>query len=127
MDPLLSIRIRNYSKALCPGETLESEYQIDAVGPDEIVAVEASVLWRTEGKGDEDLGVHYFERRVSTDAVDGDLRSLRRFEAILPNSPLSYAGDIVRIRWCVRVRAFMRKGKTLAAEQPFGLGTALHD
>ena len=122
MDPLISIRIRNPAKAFQPGEVIQCEYQIDAVEPDEILAVEASILWWTDGKGDQDLGVHYFERRVSTDAVDGDLRPLRRFQAVLPNSPFSYWGRLVQIRWCARVRAFLRKGRTLSAEQAFNFG-----
>jgi hypothetical protein len=31
-------------------------------------------MWQTEGKGEEDLAVHAFQRRVATDAPDGDLR-----------------------------------------------------
>ena len=124
MDPLISIRIRNPAKVFHPGDVIQCEYQIDAVEPDEIIAVEASLLWTTDGKGDEDLGVHYFERRVSTDAVDGDLRPLRRFQTVLPNSPYSYQGGLIEIRWCARVRAFLRKGRTLNAEQGFNLGAS---
>jgi hypothetical protein len=106
-----------------PGEELECECQIDAVEPREIQAIETSVLWYTEGKGDEDLGVHYFERRVPGDAEGGDLRPLHRFKTVLPGSPLSYPGQIVKVRWCARVRLFLRKGKELFFEQPFELGS----
>ena len=108
-----------------PGDELECEYQIDAVEADEIQAIEASVLWYTEGKGDEDLAVHFFERRTPADTEDGDLRPLHRFRTYLPNSPLSYSGSIVKIRWCARVRLFLRRGKELFFEQPFILGAAL--
>ena len=86
-------------------------------------AVEASVLWYTEGKGDEDMGVHYFERRVPADVDDGDLRQWRRFRTPLPNSPLSYHGEIFSILWCVRVRAFLKRGKQSFYELPFRLGS----
>ncbi len=46
-----------------------------------------------------------------------------RFNTQLPPSPLSYDGAIVKIRWCVRVRVFLRGGKQLLSEKPFQLGT----
>jgi hypothetical protein len=122
IEPLISLGLRNPRPVYQPGERLAFEYQVDAVGPGELSAVEASVLWYTEGKGDEDLGVHFFERRVAADAEDGDLRPLRQVEVVLPNSPLSYAGVILKIRWCVRVRIFLRRGKDVFFEQPFQLG-----
>lgn len=123
MEPLISMGILKHEKEFEPGETLEWEYQIDAVGENEVQAVEASVLWYTEGKGDEDMGVHFFERFVSSDLEEGgDLRQLRRFETVLPLSPLSYSGHIVKVRWCARVRVFLNKGKQTFFEQPFQLG-----
>jgi hypothetical protein len=123
MEPLLSLQIEDPHRTYQPGDTLECECQIDAIDASEIQAVETSVLWYTEGKGDEDLGVHYFERRVPSDADDGDLRPMHRFTTTLPNSPLSYSGQIVKVRWCARVRLFLRKGKELFFEQPFCLGS----
>ena len=122
MEPLISIQIRDHCSVFQPGDTLEGEYQIDAVGPNEIQAIEASVLWYTEGKGEEDMAVHYFERRVPGAAKKDDLRVLRHFATRLPNSPSSYLGVIVSIQWCVRVRAFLRGGKEVFFEQPFHLG-----
>jgi hypothetical protein len=121
MEPLISIQIQGHRNCFQPGETIECDYQIDAVAPEDLVAVEASVLWYTEGKGGEDLGVHYFERRVPADA-DGDLRQWRRFQSVLPNSPLSYHGALIRICWCVRVRVLLRHGKQSCSEQLFRLG-----
>jgi hypothetical protein len=125
MDPLISLQLREPLRIYHPGDELECECQIDAVEADEIQALEASVLWYTEGKGDEDLAVHFFERRTPADTEDGDLRPLHRFRTILPNSPLSYAGAIVKIRWCARVRLFLRRGKELLLEQPFVLSPRL--
>jgi hypothetical protein len=123
MEPLISIQLANNQVNFRPGEVLVCDYQIDAVESEDVQAVEASVLWYTEGKGEEDMAVHYFERHVSPDSSDGDLRTLRRFETALPNSPLSYAGQIVRIHWCVRVRAFLRQGRECCGERPFQLAT----
>lgn len=121
MEPLISLQLLKPREVYRPGDLLQAEYQIDAVDPLEMVAVEASVLWFTEGKGDEDLGVHFFERRTPADAEDGDLRCLHRFQTRLPHSPLSYAGTIVKIRWCARLRLFLRRSKDLLFERPFVL------
>lgn len=122
MEPLLSIQLFDHLPAYQPGARLRCDYQIDAVDAEEVQAVEASVLWHTDGKGDEDMGVHYFERRQASDDGVEDLRQLRRFETTLPNSPLSYDGSIVKIQWCVRLRAFLKKGKEVMLDHPFLLG-----
>ena len=121
--PLVSLKIHNRQAPHAPGATLAGEYQIDAVEVGELDAVEVSVLWYTEGKGDEDLGVHYFERRTSEDESDEKpLTELRSFSVSLPKSPLSYEGVLIKLRWCVRVRAFLKSGRNYFAELPFQLG-----
>jgi hypothetical protein len=121
IDPLISVRICSPNCVFHAGDLLRCEYQIDAVQPVEIQALEASVMWYTEGKGDEDLGVHCFERTTPSDSVDGDLRHLHRLETRLPRSPLSYNGVIVKIRWCVRVRLFWGRGKQAHQDRIFQL------
>lgn len=121
MEPLLSIQLFGHVPAYRGGDMLKCDYQIDAVEEGEVQAVEASVLWYTEGKGDEDMGVHFFERRVASD-VDGDLRELYSFRTPLPCAPLSYDGELLQIRWCVRLRAFLRGGREACLEHPFRLG-----
>jgi hypothetical protein len=122
-EPLVSVCLVGAQRHFAAGEELEAEYQIDAVDPDEISAVEAAVMWYTEGKGDEDIGVHFFERRTPADAENGDLTILRRFRIQLPESPLSYRGALMTIRWCVRVRLFLKKGREFVAEQGFTVGS----
>jgi hypothetical protein len=122
--PLVSIKIDNRQAAHSPGDTLSGEYQIDAVEAAELSAVELSVLWYTEGKGDEDLGVHHFERRTDEDDDATPLTELRKFSVTLPNSPLSYEGVLIKVRWCVRVRVFLKTGRNYFGELPFRLGTA---
>jgi hypothetical protein len=122
VEPLLSICLAGSKRTFSAGDELVCEYQIDAVDPADIQAVEASVVWYTEGKGEEDMGVHYFERRLPTDAEDGDLRPMRRLRTRLPNSPLTYTGAILAIRWCVRLRLFLRRGREFVLEHPFTLG-----
>lgn len=120
-EPLVSIALKAYTRIFAPGDELIADFQIDAVEPEEVEAVEASVLWYTEGKGDEDLGVHYFKRFDGVrDPVP--LHELRSIATTLPESPLSYDGRIVKIRWCVRVRAFLSRGRYVVADQWFQLG-----
>lgn len=120
-EPLVSIALKAYTRIFAPGDELIADFQIDAVEPHEVEAVEASVLWYTEGKGDEDLGVHFFKRFDGVrDPVP--LHELRSISTTLPESPLSYDGRIVKIRWCVRVRAFLSRGRYVVADQWFQLG-----
>ncbi|RIK82302.1 MAG: hypothetical protein DCC68_06745 [Planctomycetota bacterium] len=120
-EPLVSIALKAYTRIFAPGDELIADFQIDAVAPHEVEAVEASVLWYTEGKGDEDLGVHCFKRFDGVrDPVP--LHELRSISTTLPESPLSYDGRIVKIRWCVRVRAFLSRGRYVVADQWFQLG-----
>ncbi|HZZ27553.1 MAG TPA: hypothetical protein VFE46_06050 [Pirellulales bacterium] len=121
-QPLISIQIDKRQQEFEPGEVLAGAFQIDAVDPAALRAVEISVLWFTEGAGDEDLGVHYFERVSAEDVPELNLHQRRRFQTVLPNSPLSYEGFSVKICWCVRVRIFLREGRDFVAEKAFHLG-----
>ena len=104
------------------GETICGEFKLESFNPQNIKAVEVSVLWYTEGKGDEDLDVHEF-RRIAADEMNwNQFRRSNRFETVLPNSPLSYDGMILKIRWCVRVRVFPKRGREIVGEAPFVLG-----
>lgn len=120
-DPIIIIRLDGGGRSRQPGETLAGSYRITDADPEQIKSIEASVLWYTEGKGDEDMAVHEFWRRnCESEPFDPD--EPVRFSTVLPNSPLSYDGEIVQVRWCVRVRVFTTRGKDLVAEKIFHLG-----
>lgn len=119
MEPLVSLRLEANRRDYCPGDQVAFECQIDAVDRADLAAVELSIMWYTEGKGDEDIGVHYFERRKPSDDVD--LRELYRASTTLPQSPLSYDGKIVKIRWCIRARCFLKRGKAIHQDLTFQL------
>lgn len=104
-----------------PANYLECEYELDESLFDELQAVETSVLWFTEGKGDEDIGVHFFVRR-SRQQLQDDRTTTYRFATTLPHSPLTYDGEILKIRWCVRVKLFCAKSKMITADREFRLG-----
>src|SRR4051812_43845036 len=106
-----------------PGDRLAGRYTVEDAQLRPAKAVELSVLWYTAGKGEEDMAVHHFERIVDEPARPLDLRVPRRFATIMPPSPLSYDGVIVKICWCVRVRAFLTQGQELMCEAAFTLGS----
>jgi hypothetical protein len=118
----VSLRLEGDRHRYSPGDQLTGEYRLDAPDPTAVTAVELSVLWYTEGTGDEDLAVHYFERMAADQQGGFDARLPRQFSTRLPKSPLSYDGLIVKLHWCVRVRAFLRQGKDAVVEAPFQLG-----
>ncbi|HUT14007.1 MAG TPA: hypothetical protein VMY42_26200 [Thermoguttaceae bacterium] len=121
-DPGIIIRFDGNGRVYRSGETLSGEYLLRSVAPEDVKAVEASVLWYTEGKGDEDLAVHEFWRRSTEDGDFIDSSRPARFTTTLPRSPLSYDGAIVKLRWCVRVRVFLRRGKEVVGQKTFRLG-----
>jgi hypothetical protein len=105
-----------------PGDRLTGRYMVDGGHPWAVRAAELSVLWYTAGKGEEDMAVHHFERLVDEPARPLDLRVPRRFDTVLPTSPLSYDGQIVKVCWCVRLRLFLPRGQESLVETPFRLG-----
>ncbi|MFO0899283.1 MAG: hypothetical protein U0836_17810 [Pirellulales bacterium] len=119
-EPRVEIELEGTPRGYRPGELLRGQFLVEAPN---WTAAEVSVLWYTEGKGDEDMGVHYFER---IDREESDLErddEPQPFMALLPASPLSYRGAILSIRWCVRVRVFLERDREVVGELPFMLGS----
>lgn len=121
-QPRLTLALDDHSRIYYPGELIAGQFDLHGVDADEVRAIELSVLWHTEGKGDEDMSVHFFERIEPDDGLL-DLHQPRRFSVVLPNSPLSYNGLLIKIGWYVRVRVFLVRGKELSMDVPFQLGT----
>lgn len=119
--PAVVVQFDRPDRCYGPGDRIEIRYQVEGIEEEQAVAVERSVAWYTEGKGEEDLCVHFFDRvdgrdEVSAVVVQGS------FGTELPLSPLSYEGVIVKIRWCIRVRIFFRSAKDFVSEHVFELG-----
>ncbi len=121
-EPTIVIHIEGAGHNRQPGETLCGEYWIESLDASLVKSIEVSVLWHTEGKGDEDMAVHEFLRRNAEDGRPFDLRQPEPFSTTLPNSPLSYEGQIIKVRWCVRVRVIPHRGREMVAEKSFHLG-----
>ena len=117
------IRLLGLQPTYMPRETLEFEYRVSNIQQNSISAVEVSVVWLTEGKGTEDLGVHFFQRLTGNSLAASDWSIPQNMHVPLPDSPLSYEGRLLKISWCVRVRFYLNDGTELVAQQPFYLGT----
>lgn len=113
--PQIEVHFDRADRSYEPGDAIHVRYDVVGLGSERLRAVEHSVLWYTEGKGEEDLSVHFFERAAKPDAAG-------MFSATLPRSPLSYEGVIVKIRWCARVRIFFHGGRDFVSEHVFDVG-----
>ena len=100
-----------------PLESIAVRYEVAGAEAASMRALERSILWYTEGKGEEDIGVHFFERIADASDLPQGFFSNR-----LPASPLSYEGVIVKVRWCVRLRVFFEAGRDFVSEHVFSLG-----
>ncbi len=121
-EPALGLRLVSLQQGLEPRETLEFEYCLKRVTAEMVDRLEVSVMWCTEGKGSEDLGVHFFESVTREQLATQPPSQPRRVGTVLPAYPLSYEGRIMKIRWCVRLRLYLSDGREITAEQPFYLG-----
>jgi hypothetical protein len=117
------IEIRLDKMRYQPSDILVAEYSI-AINRVEalksITSLEASVLWETAGKGDTDIGVHFFERKKSF--TPQTIWRPHKISTVLPATPLSYDGRVLKIGWSVRVRLFFEDGHKSTTNEPFQLG-----
>ena len=104
-----------------PGDCLTGSYRILDVKADEINSIETSVFWRTEGKGDEDVKIvdYRFQSRQLEDWINPYKPG--KIETVLPSAPLSYEGQIIKIRWVVQVKMTLVSGEQVLAERVFWL------
>ena len=120
-EPVVLIRLDDNGRVYRPGETLSGEYRVESLAADEVKAIELSVLWYTEGKGDEDMAVHEFKRLARDDGDWIDLHRPSRFSTTLPRQPAElrrrHSQDpLVRSR--SRVSAAGQGGARRAAVRP---------
>jgi hypothetical protein len=120
-QPRVDVQFDRPHRAYGPGDTVAVRYSVHDVESGQIRAIEQSLAWYTEGKGEEDLGVHYFAR-LAGQAAQEAVTAGGGFTASVPKSPLSYEGVIVKIRWCVRVRLFFSSGRDFVSEHEFEVG-----
>jgi hypothetical protein len=122
-QPNVEIALGSKSSSFQPGDFLTCEYLLFLPNEkDKLSAIEASVIWYVQGKGDEDLGVHFFERRQKSTLHTDALLQPQRLSTVLPPCPLSYDGVMIKVIWCVRIRLFFTDGRQLTFDHPFRLG-----
>ena len=122
-EPTIEISV-NHDRAdqhFEPGSILSSEYKVKLAPDTSLAAIESSVIWVTEGKGEEDIGVHFFERRNRASFTTSTFDRTQRLSTVLPLSPLSYEGRILKVRWQVRIRLFLVGGQDFIEDYPFRL------
>ena len=119
--PRIELRFGRPARGYDPGEWVTVEYCIEGLNGERPRALERSALWYTEGKGEEDIGVHSFERFATAETIDRVVPE-GTFAIQLPTSPLSYEGVIVKIRWCIRLRVFFESGRDHVSEHVFSVG-----
>lgn len=101
-----------------PGERVRFDYVADAGnGRPKSVRIEAG--WETSGLGDRDSqAVDEAELAAGGDA--------KRFEGsrefVLPAAPWSYEGDLIKIRWKIRLSVVPRRGDETLVEQDILVG-----
>lgn len=120
--PLANLRIERADQALAPGDLLRGSFCVESQHVPLVRSAEISVMWYTAGKGDEDFGVHCFERYTAEGPEAVELGRRREFRTLLPEYPLSYDGVIVKVCWCARLRLFLHHGRQHVVEASFRLG-----
>ena len=121
--PYVLIELDEHPTCFRPGQAISGRYRLNpSESPAEVQALEWSIAWATEGKGDEDQGIHAIETIREPERGVPQPDQWRRFEVILPMSPLSYEGLIVKVLWRVRIRAVFGKNCEWVGELLFRLG-----
>ncbi|MBQ2620814.1 MAG: hypothetical protein IJF84_05695 [Thermoguttaceae bacterium] len=121
LTPQINIFLDSKDYIYHPGDCVTGHYRILDVKTDQINSVELSVLWHTEGKGDEDMTVidYHILSRQREDWINP--HNPGKIDTVLPSEPLSYEGQIIKIRWLVRVRMTLVSGEEIIAERGFFL------
>ena len=121
LEPRVVVNFDRPSRRYDPQETVRLQYHVAGTGDAQVRMIERSALWYTEGKGEEDLGICFFERITDAEHLPPTQRQ-GEFAFRLPASPMTYEGTIVKIRWCVRVRLFFKGRRDFVSEHVFDVG-----
>ena len=92
----LTVEIQNGANAFLPGETVEGTVSWRLDRPAQ--TIELRLLWYTQGKGDQDVGV------VSTVPFGNPVIQDRRpFRVSLPGGPFSFSGKLISLAWALEL------------------------
>lgn len=103
------------------GEFLTGRYRLDPRCASFERHVDILVFWQSMGKGETDRGVQHRESRTvpdgeTTDSAGGE------FSILLPASPVTYNGVLIKIAWCMEIRVHAGRDLQCEATIPFQLG-----
>jgi hypothetical protein len=101
-----------------PGQTISGQVTIEVDREVECRRLTVRLIWRTEGRGDEDKGVvgeiDIFQGRLSPGfPVSSD------FSFRLPTEPWSYAGTYVSIVWAIEINVDVPMARDLTHRHLF--------
>ena len=99
-----NIRLELATTTYAPRAQLAGAFVIAGGPPADTKSIEFSVLWRTSGKGTEDIGVVHYEAWKPDDGTLAALPNPNTFAVTLPPTPWSYDGQLIKIHWLVRLR-----------------------
>jgi hypothetical protein len=106
------------------GDTAAGGYDVRPLDGRPLRSAELSVLWYTDDQGGREMGVCHYEGRETSDADDLSLYGKRTFAARLPAGPFSYDGEVLKLRWAVRLRLRYLDGEEQVTELRFRLVAA---
>jgi hypothetical protein len=94
----IRIETRDGANAFLPGETVEGTvgWHFDVPAR----SVELRLLWYTEGKGDQDVGVV-----TSLPLPNPGIDEIRPFQIRLPAGPFSFSGRLISLLWALEAVA----------------------
>lgn len=98
------VRLELAATAYPPRGELAGVFVIAGGPPPDTRSVELSVLWRTSGKGTEDIGVVFYRAWKPDDGTLAEFPNPNTFAVVLPPTPWSYDGTLIKIHWLARVR-----------------------
>jgi hypothetical protein len=94
----MRIETRDGVTAFLPGETIEGTVAWHFATP--VRTLELRLLWYTEGKGDQDVGVV-----ESLPLANPGMDEVRPFQIRLPAGPYSFSGRLISLVWALEVVA----------------------
>ena len=93
----LTIEIEADQTSFAPGRTISGHARwLFAEPPDK---ADLQLLWYTEGKGDDDVGL---AEKIVFDSPQ--MSDLRRFEIQLPIGPYSFSGKLISLTWALELQ-----------------------
>lgn len=98
------VRLELAAQSYPPRGELAGAFVIAGGPPPDTRGVELSVLWRTSGKGTEDIGVVFHQAWKPGDGTLAAMPNPGTFAVTLPPTPWSYDGGLIKIHWLARVR-----------------------